>query len=57
MRTTQIYAEITSQKVGDDMKKLAKRVKRKNRNKKKNQEPRNTRRRQLKCENEFGKAS
>lgn len=57
MRTTQIYAEITSQKVGDDMKKLAKRVKRKNRNKKKNQEPCNTRRRQLKCENELGKAS
>ena len=34
MHTTQIYADITSQKVGNDMKKLANRIKRKNRKKK-----------------------
>jgi site-specific recombinase XerD len=33
MRTTQIYAEITNQRVSDDMQKLAKRIKRKNREK------------------------
>ena len=33
MRTTQIYAEITNQRVGDDMKKLAKRIRSKSRKK------------------------